>query len=330
MHKKWLTLTLKFLVSGVLLWLLFAKIDVGAVAQRLAEASAPLLATAAVLFLVQVAISAGRWRVVLVAIGTPLPFVQALEFCYIGSFFNQALPSSIGGDAVRVYKAYRTGIGLGGAISGVMLERVATVVALVLLVLAVQPFFLSRVDAATGRWTLAAAAALLAAALAGMAALMALDRLPARLVRLRPVQPLVALAARARRVFLDPAACLAAFLWSFAGHANLTLAVYVMGRGLDLPVSLVDCFALFLPVLLVTTLPISIAGWGVREGAMVAAFGLVGVPAEGALALSVLFGVTAIVTMLPGGALWLAGSDRPRGRELERVVSGPAPERSGR
>ncbi|HEC14310.1 MAG TPA: UPF0104 family protein, partial [Rhodospirillales bacterium] len=85
---------------------------------------------------------------------------------------------------------------------------------------------------------------------------------------------------------------------------------FVLALGLGLDVTFVDCLVLFPPVLLVTTLPISIAGWGVREGAMVAAFGLVGVPAEGALVLSILFGLLSIAISLPGGVIWLMSQDR--------------------
>ena len=58
------------------------------------------------------------------------------------------------------------------------------------------------------------------------------------------------------------------------------------------------------------TLPISIAGWGVREQAMVTAFALIGVPGEGALALSILFGLIALLFGLPGGVVWLMSADR--------------------
>jgi len=75
-------------------------------------------------------------------------------------------------------------------------------------------------------------------------------------------------------------------------------------------VSILDCMVLMPPVMLVTTLPISIAGWGVREGAMVAAFAMVGVQADDALALSFLFGVTSIIFALPGGVLWLLMTDK--------------------
>jgi len=56
---------------------------------------------------------------------------------------------------------------------------------------------------------------------------------------------------------------------------------------------------------LVSMIPISFGGWGVREGAMVVFFGLVGVPAADALAMSILFGLAALVAGLPGGVLWV-------------------------
>ena len=64
------------------------------------------------------------------------------------------------------------------------------------------------------------------------------------------------------------------------------------------------------PVLLVMTLPISIAGWGVREQAMVSAFALINVPGEGALALSIMFGLLGLIMGLPGGIVWLMSSDK--------------------
>jgi uncharacterized membrane protein YbhN (UPF0104 family) len=70
-------------------------------------------------------------------------------------------------------------------------------------------------------------------------------------------------------------------------------------------VTLVDCLVLVPPVILVATLPISIAGWGAREVAMVTVFGLIGVPSAQATALSVLFGVATLATALPGGLFWL-------------------------
>jgi hypothetical protein len=60
-------------------------------------------------------------------------------------------------------------------------------------------------------------------------------------------------------------------------------------------------------VVLVSMLPVSVAGWGVREGAMVVALGAVGVDRATALTTSVLFGLALAATGIPGGLLWLYG-----------------------
>ena len=138
----------------------------------------------------------------------------------------------------------------------------------------------------------------------------ALDRLPTAISHWRLVRGLALLAGDARKVFLVPGHALRVLGWGVVGHVNVALAVYILARGLDLDVGLVDCLALIPPVLLITTLPISIAGWGVRELSMVAAFGLIGVPDEGAVALSVVFGLVVAVMSLPGGLIWLLGEDR--------------------
>ena len=64
--------------------------------------------------------------------------------------------------------------------------------------------------------------------------------------------------------------------------------------------------ALVLPsILLISMVPISFAGWGVRESAMVVGLGFTGISAPEALAISFLFGLTQIVIGLPGGVMWL-------------------------
>ncbi len=319
-HKKWLPLTLKFLVSAALIWFLLGKVDLAATKAHLLEVAPGMFVLALAILLVQVAICVFRWKAVLHAIRAPLSFFRALEIFMIGSFFSQTLPSSVGGDAVRMYKAYRTGLTLSGAVNGVMLDRAVTVVGLVLLALAMQPFFLPKVGAEVSAWLVPAIVLFVAVMAAGLAFVMILDRLPESLRRWRLVRGLALLAADTRRVFLAPGAAFRSLGWAVVGHTNLTLGVYVLALGLGLGVTWIDCIVLFPPVLLITTLPISIAGWGVREVAMVAAFGLVGIPAEGAFALSLLFGLLAVVVGLVGGVVWLLSSDRRRDLEAEGVT----------
>ena len=63
-------------------------------------------------------------------------------------------------------------------------------------------------------------------------------------------------------------------------------------------------------VSLVTFLPVSVAGWGLRESSMVVALGLIGVPSAEAFSLSVLFGLVVMASGIPGGVLWLISKRR--------------------
>lgn len=310
MTKKWIAPALKFLVSALLIWFLLGRIDIADTGDRLSGVSFAHVGLAAAVLVIQIGIGALRWGAVLGAIGSPVSWGLAARLFYIGAFFNQALPSSVGGDAVRIYKVYRTGHTLGAAVNGVMLERAATVVALVILVAASQPFFLPRAGAGAEAWAVPTIALFAAATAGGLAFVMALDRLPAAIGHWRLVRGLALLAGDARKVFLVPGHAARVLGWGIVGHVNVAFSVYILAWGLDLDVGLVDCLALIPPVLLITTLPISIAGWGVRELSMVAAFGLIGVPGEGAVALSVLFGLVVAVMSLPGGLIWLIGADR--------------------
>ena len=66
------------------------------------------------------------------------------------------------------------------------------------------------------------------------------------------------------------------------------------------------------PVTLIQLVPVSLAGWGVRELGFVFVLAGFGIPAEAALAASLLVGLCMIVVGLPGGLLWLTGWDVTR------------------
>lgn len=322
MSKKWLALTLKFLVSGFLIWFLLSKLDLDEALTRLTQIEPAMLAGALGVILVQIVIGGLRWWAVQDAIDASLGVFKSIRFFYIGVFFSQVLPSAVGGDAVRMYKAYRQGIPLGSAVNGVLLERVVTVVTLVLVVVATQPWFLGRVDEATRAVILPGLVLVVVGAVAGMAFLMMLDRLPESLMRWRLVRGLGNLGGDARRLFLSLGRLWRAFGLGVLTHINMSVCVFLLAMGLDLDVTWLDCLVLVPLVLLIMTIPISIGGWGVRETAMVTLFGLVGAPAEGALVMSVVFGLVGMAAAIPGGLVWLASRDR--GETLDYPPLDPA------
>ncbi|MEK9754272.1 MAG: lysylphosphatidylglycerol synthase transmembrane domain-containing protein [Rhodospirillaceae bacterium] len=313
MTKKWLAIGLKAAVSGALIWYLLSGIDMTALGRHLAAMNVAMLALAALVVLVQIAIGGLRWASVLKGLGVELLIPAAARLFYIGAFFNQALPGGAGGDAVRMYMVYRQGVSLRTAINGVIVERVATVLALFALVDVTQPLFVQSLAPEAAKLSTTGVIMVTLASLTGLAVVSQLDRLPESLRRWRVVRGLANLGVDTRAVLFSPGRAVLPLFWCVVGHLNVSLCVFVLAKGLGLAVTLLDCVVLIPPVLLILAVPVSIGGWGVREGAMVWAFALIGVPKEAALVLSLLFGFTALACALPGGLIWLASRAKAGG-----------------
>jgi len=96
--------------------------------------------------------------------------------------------------------------------------------------------------------------------------------------------------------------------------------MFVFAADMGLPLTIFDCLLLIPPVMLLSAVPISISGWGVREGVMVGALAMMGIGTEQALALSVLLGFALLANGLIGVVPLAFGGERfmaIRGRGLE-------------
>jgi uncharacterized membrane protein YbhN (UPF0104 family) len=240
--------------------------------------------------------------------GADLSFARAFRLSLIGVFFSQTLPSSVGGDATRIWLLGKQSTWRVAAYS-VLLDRVIGVVALALLVVLCLPFTLDLVRSPVGR------AALLIIGFGCIAAGVVFVALSWQrlhfLRRWSPTQHLAAAAGIAWSILRSPSSVITIFGLSIAIHLITALAAWCIARavGADLPL----LYALYLvpPVILLTVIPISIAGWGVREGAMVVAFGYAGLVESDGLITSLLFGVGYLLLGMVGALVWvLTGSDR--------------------
>ena len=85
------------------------------------------------------------------------------------------------------------------------------------------------------------------------------------------------------------------------------LVIFLLAKGFRFEFDLIWCIVFMPFVLLVSMIPVSIAGWGVREAVMVTAFSLVGVPSGETLVVSISYGLLVTLSGLPGGVVWLIG-----------------------
>ena len=311
---------LKVLISAVLIAIVVQAFDVRGIGAHFAKVDAVSLGIAIGVALSMAPLHTLRWMAVLRTAGdTRLGFPAALQIVLIGHFFNQTLPSSVGGDAVRAWCAWRAGVRFATAAGTVIVDRGLTLVALLLLAACGLPWLFERIADPVPRWALSS---VVFAGLAGFTAFIALVDLPRFLTRWRVVRAVLAVAALARRATFDPRAAITVIGLSAVSFIGFAYIVSRLAAAMQLPVTFADCVLLVPPVILVTIVPVSIAGWGVREGAMVVAFGFIGVPPSAAFAVSVLFGLTLAVASLPGSVLWLASGYKVKNVVAQSAVAG--------
>jgi len=305
--KKFLAFALKAAVTSGLILLVLRDQDLSAVGDRLSEISLFSFLCAIALLVGQNVLAARRWVVVTGIFGQALPYRSTLRFYFEGLFFNQALPSTVGGDGVRMYRAVKAGLPVAAGVNGVLLDRISGLFALLGIVALTQPWLYDRVDDTSAHL---AFAAVISAGVGGVLVLFLCGRMPGGLMRWSAARGLVGLSNGLTALFRNGAAAVEVFGLSFIGHIMMVSAIFLLTLDLQLNVSFIDCLILVPGVMLLSAAPISIAGWGVRESIMISAMSLVGAPEAGSLGLSLVYGVIMILIGLAGGVLWLANSDR--------------------
>jgi uncharacterized membrane protein YbhN (UPF0104 family) len=280
-----------------LLWLLLSRTDTASLMARAAAIDPGWLTAAFALTLVQVVLISWRWAAIMAGLKASIGTVQALRINLAAFFLGQALPTSIAGDAWRVWKIRSLGFDIGTGLRGVLIDRTTAIIGLVLVVLPTAPLLLARMPDPAMRWSVAAGlgigAALLALALSA-------DRLSGRWASGR-LSGVTEFGRAVRGLLSRPVTAIPIIGVSVVVHLLAGVTMWLIAGSLELSVGLVDCLVLMPPIVLVAGMPLSIAGWGLREGAVVAVFALVGVPMEGSLLMSVLLGLLLLLVSLPGG-----------------------------
>ena len=134
MLKKPLFFAAKALVTASLLYFVLRNFDLGEALGRLSELDlAPLAAAIVLLAFQSIAVQTWRWAKVLTAIDRPVPGMSLLSAVVISLFFNQVLPSTVGGDGMRVWHLKKLGQPLGPAVRSVLIDRLIGLLALMLL-----------------------------------------------------------------------------------------------------------------------------------------------------------------------------------------------------
>jgi uncharacterized membrane protein YbhN (UPF0104 family) len=303
------------LVGGlVVLALLWQRVGATPFQNGLRAVTLPALAAAAAITAVATVCSAWRWRVIARTLGVGMPLTTAIGAYYRSQFLNSVLPGGVPGDVHRaVAHGRRAGAmnrGLRAAtwdrLSGQVLQAVLTALALLLLPSPARRFL----------------PVIVAGGLAVVLGAVLVVWVAGRRERSRPAGVARAVSGDVRHRLLArgvwPQLTLASVV-IVVGHTG-TFVIAARVAGATAPLG--ELVALALLVQTAMVIPLSVGGWGVREGAAAWAFGAAGLGAAVGITVTTVFGVLCLAAMAPGAALLLADSAR-RG---DRARSEPEPE----
>jgi uncharacterized membrane protein YbhN (UPF0104 family) len=302
---KWIAIGVKIGISGLLAWLLLRHVDFAAAGALLrSERGAVAFLVAITVLMGQAAIAGARTSCVMRLLGARCSPGRGFAVWLIGLLVSQSMITFIAGDAARVWQFARLGSAPRLASSAVVLERAVGLVVLLALVLLCEPLLLARASPGAVRTGLMILAIVCGGGILAFVAssfLGGLQRLlPAQVRNHRLVDVAVDVASVARHL---------AGSWKLAGaivaasvlmQVCNVLAMFVLARATGVSADFLATAAVTLPSLLIATMPIALAGWGVREGAVIVGYGLFGVASTPALAVSIAFGLAMLVTSLSG------------------------------
>jgi uncharacterized protein (TIRG00374 family) len=313
----------KVVLSLGLMAFLIARIPLDQLGAALRGAAPPGLALAAALLFASNVLGSWQWGRLLRAAGIRIPFWKVLAYYHVGLFFNNFLPANVGGDIARVLDASRHGSGRAAAVSTVLLDRLIGTLALAGLALvttipAIDRFHLSLVYLALLGFF--AFSLLLVWAVFHPALLPNVERLLSR-VGLGGLRPrLDGLASSLQGFRTERGLFVRLLLVALVVQVSRIGVHVVVARALGIHVP-IAYFFLFVPLLaVIVSLPISLNGIGVREGAGVVLFGLVGVDRAHAFSMQFTTYLVAVAVSLLGGLVFVARIPRRRAqaRDLRR------------
>lgn len=294
LRRQWLSLAGRVVVSaGILGWLIY-RTEWAPLLNTLAGVRLELCLASLLIYCLAQIVSSYRWQLLARAVGFNAPLRQYVALYYVGMFFNLFLPTSMGGDVVRAWLlAGGPGRRWQAALS-VFSERFAGL--MMLLALACLATIPNRSVLPT--WALAL---VWGSAAGGGIGVLLLPFLSRRFTSLQNLTQALSLY-RSQHGRL-----IVVLVLSLLVQISGIVQVGLLGQALGLPVPVL-AYAVVIPlVTLLTMLPLSVNGVGVREGFLVLLLAPLGVHEAGAVALGLLWLAVLASASLIGGAVYLLG-----------------------
>jgi uncharacterized membrane protein YbhN (UPF0104 family) len=306
--KRGVLVVLKVGVSLALLGYLLSTTDLAALVSRMRSGDVLLLGAALAIYTLTIALATWRWRLLLRALGYEATMGHLSASYLVATFFNNFLPSNVGGDVIRVRDSSRLTGSTTASLAVVAVDRILGLGALYVLAVGAYVFGGQTVRGLAGALPVLLGLGVVFGVMAyvyvtpgvarGLMAASGLQALPWIRERFEVAQGAV-------HVYREQVAVLwTAFAASIAIQALVVFYYYEVASSLRIPLPLSACFLVVPLCTLVQTVPISFNGWGIRESIFILYFRQLGLSRDGALAFSLVGAGLIVILSLSGAVVW--------------------------
>ena len=286
----------KLFLSAIVLMFIFSKVDIDNMVTIFDSIEYKFLLISPVLFFIQIFTASLRWQVILSSLEVKLTRLRALKYSWLGFFFNQVLPSSIGGDAYKIFLLVKNDkCPISKSIASVLLDRLLGFIGIIFMIIASlthisQITQLQFLTLETSHYLL-----ILMIILVFPIGLKLLNDYSAKFKDFfSEMISSLSFILKTRKVFYI-------IIYSILIQSILIFCVWTLAFSIQMNIDLRNLFFIIPLANLLATISISIAGWGIREGVIVFSLTTLGFSIDESTALSLMYGLLITIVSLPAG-----------------------------
>jgi glycosyltransferase 2 family protein len=311
----------KVIITVLLFVYIFRKIDFYQFAFTVRNARLDILALGFLVIWLGHYMCIFRWRMLMRPL-MPVPSLNNLFGIYcIGLFFNLAFPTVIGGDIVKMYYAGKPAKTYAQSFAATFLDRDAGMLAMMIIacaVIIVHRIQVPGIHISILIWSVFACFIIGNLAIFYPSCHRILTRILHRMHLIKIARKIDLISNAFQISGKHPSMLLISLLISLVNQALVIAVTWILALGLWIDVPLYY-FMIFVPVItLISMIPISLNGMGLREYAFMTLFGSIGVPAGACIALGLLSSIVIVLSSLPGGIVYIFFKNKNDEQQMAR------------
>jgi len=297
----------KITISACVIFTVGKRFEVNQLISSLQQANILLLIIGTIFAMLAVPVVGNRWRLLAGMLSLKISTAVATRATFAGLFVGQVLPGGIGTDVVRGWMVWNMGLRNQLVIASLVADRIASLFAVALMIFASMPMLIHFLPQGIVYWSQWIAVVLTVIILICYFSFreLHLGKVGKTISRILRKVSVEGINISMRVIFYSLG-------FAVLGHVLMIFSAYFLSLAIGIKSSFWMWLLIMPVVILVTAIPISINGWGVREFAMIHLWGLFGTAESEAFLISICVGIVSILSSLPGLWFWLRNKQHAR------------------